>query len=87
MFITLVIMSNLLILLIVLAWMALRRLRAQLVELQFLQGEKQKFDTLTTFISNTITNGGWLTVMHNGTPVPFGVLLDKMEPVGGEKPN
>ncbi len=80
MLIALILSINALAVVAILFWLSARRVVEQTAQITFLEQEKHKFDLLTGFIQNTITNGGWLTVMHNGNAVPFGPLLDKMEP-------
>lgn len=79
MLIALIVSINLLCGISVLFWLCTRRNAVQAERITFLEQEKQKFDSLTSMIMGTVTNGGWLTVMHNGKQIPFGPLLDKME--------
>ena len=81
MLIALIVSLNALAVVAVLFWLSARRVVSQSARIVFLESAKHKFDTLTGFIQNTITNGGWLTIAHNGNMIPFGPLLDKMEPV------
>ncbi len=81
MLIALILSLTALLALAALFWLSAQRLAQQTEQISFLQQEKARFDTLTTIIQNTVTNGGWLTVQHNGNMIPFGPLLDKMEPI------
>ncbi len=60
---------------------SLREMVNQRRHIEYLTEEKSKFDQTMRLIQNIVKTGGWLEVQVNGQLYPFGVLVDKLEPI------